>query len=245
MKRIDEKLHGIILEQFTDKSLNILELCPGKGNLTRALLDSGYGNIEALDINPEKFQIPEVNCHRGNLNDPLPFAEESYDLVIIEEGIEHLEYQYRFAAECNRILKTGGSLILTTPNIMNFASRIKFLLTGFYALAGRPSSEFEKNWVIEHIYPLTFWQLRHILHTNGLFISMVATDHIRRSALIGLLVWPLSYFFTWRALATETEPRQLAANREITRQIHSMSLFLGRTQIVLATKKPHDYVKAV
>ena len=73
----------------------------------------------------------------------------------------------------------------------------------------------------------------------------MTTDHIRRSALIGLLFRPLSYLLTWSTLATETEPRQLAANREIARQIHSMSLFLGRTQIVLATKKPHDSVKAV
>ena len=145
MKRIDDKLHAIIVNRFGDKNLKILELCAGKGNLTRALLESGFRNIEALDIYPENFQIPEVTCHRGNLNDPLPFGEESYDLVIVEEGLEHLDYQYRFAAECNRVLKTGGSLLLSTPNIQNFASRIKFLFTGFYALAERPSSEFEKT----------------------------------------------------------------------------------------------------
>ena len=145
MKRIDDKLHAIIVNRFGDKTLKILELCAGKGNLTRALLESGFRNIEALDIYPENFQIPEVTCHRGNLKNPLPFGEESYDLVIVEEGLEHLDYQYRFAAECNRVLKTGGSLLLSTPNIQNFASRIKFLFTGFYALAERPSSEFEKT----------------------------------------------------------------------------------------------------
>ena len=243
MDRIEKKVFEIIRGDFKEKNINILELCPGKGNLTRQLLEADFRNIETMDIYPENFTVEGVTCHKGDLNDKLPFQDGQYDLVIVVEGIEHLEYQYRFASECNRILKKDGFLILTTPNINNFASRIRFLITGFYALCTRPSSEFKKDWTIEHIYPLTFWQLRHILHTSGLFIRKITTDHIRRSALPGIFLWPFSRLFTWISLREETEPAQRRANLEINRQMHSPNLYFGRTQILLTQKQPYQYVK--
>lgn len=242
MSRIEARVLRLVREA-ADSRVSILELTPGEGNLTRSLLAAGYSNIEALDLHPENFRVDGVKCHRGDLNRPLPFADGSFDLVISVEGIEHLEHQYQFASEVHRVLKAGGFAVITTPNIANFASRIRFLFTGFYALATRPSSEFEKNWVIEHIYPLTFWQLRHILHTNGLCIRQVTTDKLRRSAAVGALLYPLSFVVTWLALRNEPDVRQRSRNMQILRQIHSPALYFGRTQIVLAQKVLSDYRK--
>ena len=243
MDRIENKVLNIIKSNVTDKKIRILELTPGEGRLTKLLLENGYTNIEALDINPENFKVEGVTCHRGDLNFPLPFESDLFDLIISVEGIEHLEHQYQFANEIHRVLKKGAFTILSTPNIVNFASRLRFLLTGFYSLAERPSSEFHKNWVIEHIYPITFWQLRHILHTNGLFIKKIETDHIRRSALIGILFYPISYFSTWKALKKEPDPQQRKNNMDILKQMHSPEIYLGRTQIILAKKEDHSYKK--
>ena len=244
MNRIEAKVFEIIRSNVVDKNIRILELAPGEGSLTQALIDNGYKNVEALDINPQRFEATAVKCHKGNLNEPMPFESGSFDLVISVEGIEHLENQYQFASELNRVLKENAHAIITTPNIINFASRIRFLMTGFYALAARPSSEFEKNWVIEHIYPLTFWQLRHILHTNGLFIRQIETDHIRKSSIVGLLLYPLAYLLTWKSLAKEGDPRQREKNKEILKQIHTPAVYLGRTQIIFAQKQESSYIKA-
>lgn len=244
MNRIEAKVFEIIKSNLPDKTIRILELAPGEGSLTQALIKHGYKNVEALDINPQRFDATGVKCRKGNLNDPLPFESSSFDLVITVEGIEHLESQYQFASELNRVLKENAFAIITTPNIINFASRIRFIMTGFYALAVRPSSEFEKNWVIEHIYPLTFWQLRHILHTNGLFIKQIETDHIRKSSIVGLLVYPLAYALTWKSLAREGDARQREKNKEILRQIHTPAIYLGRTQIVMAQKQRSSYIKS-
>ncbi len=243
MNRIENKVLGLVLSRMLDKNMRILELTPGEGSLAKALVQHGYANVEAMDIHPENFRVEGIKCHKGNLNNPFPFERDSFDLVITVEGIEHLENQYQFASEINRILKKNGFLILTTPNIINFASRIRFLLTGFYALAVRPSSEFKKDWTIEHIYPLTFWQLRHILHTSGLFIMQIETDHIRKSALPGILIYPIGYFFTWKSLMKEGEHQQREKNKEILKQIHQPELFYGRTQIILAQKRDSTYAK--
>ncbi|MCE5271155.1 class I SAM-dependent methyltransferase [bacterium] len=218
-----------------------LELAPGRGALSRALSARGW-NVTALDFHPENFG-PRDGAHilRGDLDRPLPFREGSFDLLVCCEGIEHLEHQYAFARELARVLRPGGRLALTTPNICNAASRLRFVLTGFYSLSVRPSSEFSRNRFIEHIYCLTFWQLRHILHTTGLQIERVSTDHIRRSSLALAPLWPLSRWFTGGALRSEEEPRQREANLEILRQMHTAALFFGRTTIVLARRGESTY----
>ena len=238
MSRLERKVLSLVLELPCGK---VLELAPGKGALSAALARAGF-KVDALDIHPENFSGgPGIRLVKGNLEEPLPFADQAYDLVVCCEGIEHLEHQYRFARELARVLKPGGHLFLTTPNITNAASRLRFLLTGFYSLAVRPSSEFRRDRTIEHIYPLTFWQLRHILHTSGLIIERVTTDHIRRSSLIAAVLYPLSCLFTLVAMNTEEENRQRQANREITRQLHSPALFFGRTQIIVARKGLSTY----
>lgn len=241
MSRLERKVLSLFEGLGLPVQGRVLELAPGRGALSAALVRPGL-EVDALDIHPEHFD-PGCGARilQGDLDEPLPFRDETYDLVICCEGIEHLEHQYGFARELARVLKTGGRLILTTPNIANIASRLRFLLTGFFALAVRPSSEFEHDRTIEHIYPLTFWQLRHILHTNGLLIERIATDHIRKSCLPLAVLYPLSYLLTLKALATEREPRQRRANFQIASQMHSAALFFGRTQIIVARKEVPTY----
>ncbi len=235
MSRLERKLLKLIGGLSHCKTL---ELTPGKGALTAELVKRGH-SVDALDIAPENFIADRtgVRLTAGNLDNPLPYADNSFELVVCCEGIEHLEQQYEFARELARVMAPGATLVITTPNINNAASRLRFLLTGFYSLAERPSSEFERNRYIEHIYPLTFWQIRHILHTAGLKIERVDTDHIRRSGLALAPLWPLSRFFTGRTLATEPDSRQREANREICGQMHSSALFFGRTMIVVAQRR--------
>lgn len=246
MNRIEEAVFKLVKENFPDKNLSILELCPGDGELTKTLLEYGYQHIEALDIHPENFKVKEVKCHSGNLGEDLPFENEKFDLIIAVEGIEHLEDQYHFANECHRIVKNGGGVVISTPNIVGFGSRIKFLFTGFYSLCTIPPSEFKKDWVKEHIAPLTFWQLRHILHTNGLKIKKITTDHIRKSSLIGSLFYPFSYFITYLNVTSgrhKFTPEELEINKEINRQMHTPEIFFGRTIIVVSRKEKNNYIK--
>ena len=46
----------------------------------------------------------------------LPFSENTFDVIVSLETIEHLESYKSFLSECVRVLKTGGTFICTTPN---------------------------------------------------------------------------------------------------------------------------------
>ncbi len=49
-------------------------------------------------------------------SEPLPFADDSFDLVICLETMEHLMSPYYALMEIRRVLKTGGKLICSVPN---------------------------------------------------------------------------------------------------------------------------------
>jgi SAM-dependent methyltransferase len=51
----------------------------------------------------------------------LPFPRESVDVVANLQVIEHLWEQERFLAECLRVLRPGGRLLITTPNRITFS----------------------------------------------------------------------------------------------------------------------------
>jgi SAM-dependent methyltransferase len=51
----------------------------------------------------------------------LPFADGSFDAVVIIDMLEHLKQDYQFVAECHRVLKPSGRLIFNVPHIKSWA----------------------------------------------------------------------------------------------------------------------------
>ncbi|MCK5328299.1 MAG: methyltransferase domain-containing protein [Candidatus Latescibacteria bacterium] len=214
----------------------VLDMGAGEGALSRRLQEAGF-EVRALDLMPERFRAAGIACDRGDLNRTMPYRADSFDYLCGVELIEHLEDPFDFIRECRRILRPGGKLVLTTPNMLNLASRIKYLLTGFYPLTTRPLNECTKSPVWDHIHPLTYYQLRYMLHTNGFHIERVDTDRYRSSAAYWLWLYPLLRLFTRTTMRKERDPGQRARNREIRRTMHSPALLLGRTVIVTAEKE--------
>jgi SAM-dependent methyltransferase len=63
---------------------------------------------------------PELAVLRGNLAS-LPLRSGSVDVVANLQVIEHLWDQAGFLAECARVLRPGGRLLVTTPNRLTFS----------------------------------------------------------------------------------------------------------------------------
>ena len=81
-----------------------------EGHQSEWLKRYGY-LVESVDI--------ETNYRFGkvlDVNNGLPFGDNLYDLIWCSEVIEHLKQPAYVLSEMRRVLKPGGSLILTTPN---------------------------------------------------------------------------------------------------------------------------------
>tara|TARA_Y100001954_G_scaffold223961_1_gene262898 strand:- start:3667 stop:4446 length:780 start_codon:yes stop_codon:yes gene_type:complete len=96
----------------------------------------GYGIIELADkaqkyIAIDKYDSPienglkeanNIEFHKMNVP-PLKFDDNSIDFVVTFQVIEHIKDDEKFVQEIHRVLKPGGKLILTTPNILMSLSR--------------------------------------------------------------------------------------------------------------------------
>jgi SAM-dependent methyltransferase len=73
--------------------------------------------VAGADIDPEIMRNPELDdAHLITPEGQLPFADESFDLVLSDWVVEHVAEPARFLSEVARVLRQGGSFFLRTPN---------------------------------------------------------------------------------------------------------------------------------
>jgi SAM-dependent methyltransferase len=97
------------------------------------LASLGYDAV-GLDVQPWTFARSQSELGFRALacnieEQTLPFEDESFDAVLLCEVFEHLRLNpVRTMHEIKRIVRRGGFLYLTTPNLYSFSGIAKFLL---------------------------------------------------------------------------------------------------------------------
>jgi 2-polyprenyl-3-methyl-5-hydroxy-6-metoxy-1,4-benzoquinol methylase len=231
------KTHDRAIQIFAGwpRAGRVLDMAAGSGAVARRLLELGF-TVEACDLFPEQFGVPEVPVRFADLSERLPYDDGSFDVLSCLEGVEHLEDQFAFIRECWRVLRPAGRLLLSTPNILGLASRWRYFWTGFFPLATKPMNEHRKAPIHDHIHLITYYELRYILRTTGFQVTGVTTDRIRKFGLLHAWAVPLVRLATRRALRRETDPLQSQSNREIADHLLSSDLLFGRTLMVVAQR---------
>jgi SAM-dependent methyltransferase len=79
------------------------------------------GDLEYVGVKTRASQVPEQHWLVFD-GDRLPFADEQFDAVFAGEIIEHMPDVPATLAEWHRVLKSGGVVIITTPNRERFVS---------------------------------------------------------------------------------------------------------------------------
>jgi ubiquinone/menaquinone biosynthesis C-methylase UbiE len=112
-----------ILTSGIRPGMNILELGCGTGYFTKEL--TGFGaNITAIDVSPELLEIAEKTVTTPSVTFlienafQMTFTDASFDMVIGSSVLHHLDVE-RAIPEIYRVLKPGGSITFTEPNMMN------------------------------------------------------------------------------------------------------------------------------
>jgi SAM-dependent methyltransferase len=144
-----------------------LDLPCGTGLLAQALAARGLA-VRGGDLDPGPARAAGVEADAVDLERPLPYPDAAADLVTCVEGIEHVEAQAPLVAELARVLRPGGALVLTTPNVLGRPSRRSLARFG-YARFFRPApagSAFPYEHA--HRHPIDVVRLDHLLRGAGL-----------------------------------------------------------------------------
>lgn len=82
-------------------------------------LQSSYPEAELVavdtEFDPTLKEVPKLTNVVANLNEPLSLQDQSIDVALSLAVLEHLDKPEVFLSEVHRVLKPGGTVLLTTP----------------------------------------------------------------------------------------------------------------------------------
>lgn len=241
MKEKKNQLLEAIIHFFENQPRGrVLDIGCGRGDYSKRLKDLGFDMV-ASDIDASGFgyknEIPFQLC---DVTKTLPFGEGSFDYVLLLEVIEHLRNPYLVLPELNRLIKKPGSLILSTPNILNLKSRIRYLFEGAYEYFREPPLDQIKNpreVVFQlHVVPYRYHELEFLLASTGFAVEKIAT-----SVYEGRF---LSFLIPFIQLQSRMKERRDLKKgsldyRRINKILLSKEILLGK-HLIVSAKKNHD-----
>ena len=126
-------------------NINIAELSVGDGRLSMSILQSvESAELTCVDISEARIDSvrDRVECLTSSVKSRTHFLEcnfdtqfnllsdDSFDVVIALDIMEHVFDVFNFVEHCRRILKSEGTLILRVPNIAYIKHRLNVLFGG-------------------------------------------------------------------------------------------------------------------
>jgi len=204
--------------------VSALDVGAGQGSLSLKLMEAGY-QVQACDLVPEQFAVPALTCSKVDANGKLPYPDASFDLAVAVELVEHIESHGSLFQEVARVLKPGGKLLFTTPNILSLKSRWLFLWTG-YMYSFEPLDVNENDPVTQHVSALTLDQYIWHLQQAGLTLTDQITDKYQTTSRLLSPLIPIIRAVAWLRYR----------GRLSTRRQNSLTALLGRKLVLVATR---------
>lgn len=178
--RLHRYRYAAILAALAPPPARVLEVGTTPGQFTEALVATGY-QVSGVDLDPTGRQalweqLGVAVCRANLEQEPIPFADATFDQVIFSEVIEHLVFSpLPLLRELRRVLAPGGLLVLTTPNELYLKSRLVQILRLLLWQSPVSRAEFEHQMLLEgtaryttHSRTYTLGELCWVLQQAGL-----------------------------------------------------------------------------
>lgn len=158
------KILSILQSQVKLKNCDLLDIGTGSGHIIQ-IIARECKSATSVNINDERVVTEGYKFYKVN-DVNLPFANESFDVVVSNQVIEHIPPQDVHIKEIHRVLKKGGIAYIATPS--KFTLIEPHFKLPFLSWLPRPLADAYVR-LFKHkrfdIYPLTFGKLRRMTET--------------------------------------------------------------------------------
>jgi len=220
LPRVDKALQ--MVSKLAGKIKRMIDLGCGDGEITLMFKEELKAReVYGVDIDEQAVALARkrgIEAYIADLSkDSLPFPNEFFDLVLSLEVIEHLANPDNMLKEAYRVLRKGGYLLISTPNLASWINRL-LLLLGYQPYNVEVSTE----------------AVIGVLYSKGVFGS--PAGHIRAFTLRALKGILTRYGF--RIMKTSGAPGVDPKNCifRLLDKMFSMKASLARRLIILAVK---------
>lgn len=148
-----------IMRPYLATPKRVLDFGCGEGAFSQRMIDAGM-TVDGVDINTKQIKAGIADRFELDLNtaDVTKEINRKYDVVVAVEILEHLQNPWKYLNDCSSLLNENGVIILSTPNISAFPSRLRFMMRGTIWA-------YEKSDLVHgHITPLSYVQLENMFN---------------------------------------------------------------------------------
>lgn len=206
----------------------VVDLSAGSGYIGNEFFKAG-AIVELYDLFPGQNVHCPVVCRPIDLQKPFPIEVGSVDIAILGETVEHLPNQFFFFTEVAKILKPGGTLLLTTPNSSSLRSRFsQFLMESeHYSTPAPNETDAYTKWpgsndgYFSKLFISGILRLRTLAALSGLNIKKVHRSKGSSTSYLLMMFYPVLYYFSRKNLKKQI--KNDPANRKVFEEIFSLN----------------------
>lgn len=146
-----------LLVKYVAPGMKILDLGAADGRCTK-----GFHHVTTIDIQGSPDML-------ADLEHGLPMLKnESYDITVAGDVIEHIYNTHILMPEVSRVLKPNGKLIITAPNVCQWRYRLAFMLGRIPSHAADGNKTHPRR---GHIRDFNYAEMRRLLSRHGFRIA--------------------------------------------------------------------------
>ena len=160
------------------------------GRISRSIMEQN-NEVWGIEINRAAAALAEkrgIRVKVSNVEDGLSFADSTFDVVHAGEIIEQLYDTKLFFHESFRVLKKGGLLLFTVPNLNSIENRLRVATGGYLSMAGA----YPEDHCGEHIRVFNISKLRDLCEQTG-FQVLDLSGILNLEPYGRLIDWPLRW----------------------------------------------------